>query len=133
VIQEGLVARLLANQGVSAIAGANIYAMLASDESQLNYPCVSYALVGGDNALQYETRGNRHQRIELNAHAFAYSDAARLREAVIVALDGWKEVLPDGNDVFACYLANPGIDFLGEDRIFRCLVEFYVDYNPPTM
>lgn len=132
MIQEGLVARLLADPGVSAIAGANVYVMLAPDDAQAKYPCLSYALVGGDNALQYETRGNRHQRVEVNAHAFTAKQAAELREAVIVALDGWTEVLPDGNVVYACYLANPGIDFLGEDRIFRCLVEFYVDYNPPT-
>jgi hypothetical protein len=127
-----MVARLLADPGVSAIAGANVFVMLAPDETQANYPCVSYALVGGSLARDFQSFGVRRQRIELNAHAFTAAEAARLREAVIVALQDWKEVLPDGNTVIDCYLANPGIDFLGEDRIFRCLVEFYVDYNPPA-
>lgn len=132
MIQEGLVARLQADAGVSAIAAGNVYAMLAPDESQLNYPCVSYAFVGGSESLTFQNCGNRHQRVELNAHAFTYAAAAQLRAAIIVALADWKEVLADGTDVYATYLANPGIDFCGEDRIFRCLVEFYVDYNSPN-
>jgi hypothetical protein len=132
VIQEGIVARLLADPGVSAIAGTNVFAMLATDESQMSYPCVSYALVGGDLARDFTTYGVRHQRLELNAHAFDIASAARLREAIVVCLQDWKEVLADGVNVIDCYLANPGIDFCGEDRIFRLLVEFYVDYNPPN-
>lgn len=124
-------ARLLADPGVSAIAGTNIYAMLAPSESQLSYPCVSYALVGGDLARDWSTFGTRHQRVEINAHAFTAIDASKLREAVVVAMQDWKQVLPDGIDVIDCYLANPGIDFMGEDRIFRALVEFYIDFNPP--
>ena len=132
MIQTGIAARLLADPGVAAIAGANVYVMLAPDESQLNFPCVSYAFVGGAQDLTFDRCGNRHQRVELNAHAFTYADAAALREAIIVALQDWKQVLSDGTDITATYLVNPGIDFCGEDRIFRCLVEFYVDYNSPT-
>jgi hypothetical protein len=132
LIQEGLVARLLADPGVSAIAGRNIYAMLGPSDSQANYPCVSYSLVGGSEFLTLRNNGNEHQRVELNALAFTYAAAAQLRQAVIFALRDWKEVLSDGTDVTGTFLANPGIDFGSEDRIFRCLVEFYVDYNSPT-
>jgi hypothetical protein len=132
VIQEGIVARLLADPGVAAIAGGNIFAMLAPDESLLFYPCVSYALVGGSQELTFTNFGYRQQRIELNAHALSYAAAAQLRAAVIVALQDWKQILADGTDIIGTNLVNPGIDFLGEDRIFRCLVEFYVNYNSPN-
>jgi hypothetical protein len=132
MIQEGMVAKLLADPGVSAIAGLNVYAMLAPDESLLFYPCVSYSFVGGSQELTFTNRGYRQQRVELNAHAMSYAVAAQLRAAIIVALQDWKAVLSDGTDVIGTNLVNPGIDFLGDDRIFRCLVEFYVNYNSPN-
>jgi hypothetical protein len=131
VIEEGMVARLTADAGVQAIAGGNIFAGLIPDDSQANYPGISYSFVGGDLLRNFDTFGTRHQRVELNAHAFDKATASRLREAIIVCLQDWKDVLPDGITVIDCYLANPGIDFSGEDRIFRALVEFYVDFNPP--
>lgn len=127
-----MVARLIADPGVAAIVGSNIYAVLATDESQLSYPCVSYTLVGGSVGFTTRNQGNCHQRVELNALAFTYAGAATLRAAIIRALMDWKQVLSDGTDVTGTYLVNPGIDFAAEDRIFRCLVEFYVDYNIPT-
>lgn len=127
-----MVARLLADPGIAAIAGDNIYALLASSESQLSYPCISYTLVGGSVGLTTRNQGNVHQRIELNALAFTYAAAAQLRAAIIKALSDWKQLLPDGIDVTGTFLVNPGIDFAAEDRIFRCLVEFYVDYNIAT-
>lgn len=132
MIQEGIVARLLADPGVAAIAAGNIYAMLAPPDSLLSYPCVSYALVGGSQELTFTTFGYRQERIELNALALNYAQAARLRAAIIVALQDWKGVLPDGTDVIGTNLATTGIDFCGDDRIFRCLVEFYVNYNSPN-
>jgi len=131
VIQEGFVAQLLADPNVTAIAGANIYAILAPGD-QCMYPCVSYRFIGGSQQLTYRNFPYREQRVEFAAHAFDYAIAVRLRDAITVALQDWKEVLRDGTDVILTNCANPGTDFLGDDRIFSCLVEFYFNYNSPN-
>ena len=132
MIQEGFVAKLLADPGVKAIAGGNVYALLAPDDSLLSYPCVSYRLIGGSQYLTYDRVGNRQERIEFAAHALDYATAAQLRAAVTTALQDWKQVLSDGTDVIGTNLANPGTDFLSTDRIFSCMCEFYIDFNPPN-
>jgi hypothetical protein len=131
VIQEGMIAKLQSCPVVTTLAGGNVYSVLAPSD-QCSYPCVSYRLIGGSQSLTFGHFGNREQRVEFAAHAFDYPTAVALRDAVTVCLQDWKEVLSDGTDVTLTTLANPGTDFLGDDRIFSCLVEFYVFYNSPN-
>ena len=131
MIQEGFVARLLADPTVTSIASGNIYAILAPGD-QCMYPCVSYRLVGGSQELTYRECPYRMQRVEFACHALDYASAVQLRDAVTVALQDWKEVLSDGTDVILTNCVNPGTDFLGDDRMFSCLVEFYFNYNSPN-
>jgi hypothetical protein len=131
LIQEGLFARLAADAGVLALVGGNIFAGAAPDDLSL-YPCASYTFVGGSDAVTFSGKHETRSRVELNGHALTYAAAAKIRLAIIKALDGWAATLTDGTVVTATTLINPGLDFVGEDRIFRHLVEFYVDFNPPT-
>ena len=47
-------------------------------------------------------------------------------------LDGWSQKLDDGLDVITSLLLNPGTDMVSEERIFRCMVEFYILYTLPA-
>jgi hypothetical protein len=58
--------------------------------------------------------------------------ARAIRAAVIAALDGWSATLSDGTRVLDTTVLNPGTDFCSEQRIFRCMCEFYVLYTLPT-
>ena len=131
MIQEGLKALLAANAGVSALVAGRIFPVLGPpDIGQMPY--VVYVCVGGSSEPSLSTSGVLRQRIEINAHAETYGAAAVLRAAIISAVNGWNETLADGTHVLNTTLLNPGTDFCGEDRIFRCMVEFYVLYTLPA-
>src|SRR5215472_2187394 len=99
MLQEGLAALLAANGAVSAIAGDRIFAVVASDDAA-QYPCVSYALVGGTSDPTLDGPGMRAARLELNGFSLnSYAEAHRLREALIAAVDGWAQVLSDGTTI----------------------------------
>lgn len=138
MIQEGLHALLAADTSVAAIVNGRIFEILAPDDRQL-YPCLSYTLVGGSSEPTMGTSGVLRERIEINALCLEpaagkspYTIAAYLRAAVIQAVNGWQQNLSDGTRVLNTVLLNPGTDFCTEDRIFRCMVEFYVLYTLPN-
>jgi hypothetical protein len=131
VIDEGLYALLSNDPGVIAIAGQKIYQVSwPTDLSML--PCVVYSFVGGSVDHTLDTSGVVTQRVELNALSLNASEAARLRAAVITAMDELPGLLPDGTNILNAELLNPGTDFAGEDRVFRRMCEFYVLYTLPN-
>lgn len=135
MIDEGIYARLAADAGVSAWVGGHIYAVEGPPDAT-KMPYVTYRFVGGSNEGTFDTSGVFHQRVEVNAHVAAPKNglqpgtvAAKIRRAVIAAMKGWSQVLPDGTHVTDTHIANPGIDFCSGQMIFRCMVEFRVDYT----
>lgn len=132
MIQEGLFARLSADAGVQALIGTNIFEVEPPpDLSQ--YPCGSYKCVGGSSGLGFDNSDVTRQRIELNGYSFnSYGEAAKIAAAMAAAIDGWTAALPDGNTVINTVSLNPGTDFVTEQRCFRCMREFYVDYTQPS-
>jgi len=143
MVDAGLCALLSGNSVLTALlASADgqpaIFAGDAPDDLAM-YPCVSYAFVGGSADPTMQTSGMIRQRIEINGFATlpsgslsAGSVAAAIRSAVIAAVNGWQQLLSDGTNVSNAELLNPGTDFVSEDRIFRCMCEFYVYYTLPT-
>lgn len=138
MIDAGLYALLAADSGVAALVGANIFAGDAPDDDAM-YPCVTYSFVGGSSNPTLSTSGTIRQRVEINGHAMlpsgtmaAGSVAAAIRAAVIKAVNGWQQLLSDGTNVLSADLLNPGTDFVSEQRIFRCMCEFYVLYTLPA-
>ena len=146
MIQEGIYELLAANVGISALVGTQIFVGDAPPDLK-QYPCITYSLVGGSWDPTLRNSGTIRQRVEFNGHAAAASGgngpakvAAQIRQAVILAvlktlhpLDGAGSVLlADGTRVVDVKLLNPGTDFVTEDRIFRCMCEFYVYYTLPT-
>jgi hypothetical protein len=132
MLQEGLFALLAANTGVTALVGSRVYEVAAPDDMK-QFPCVAYSLVGGSADPTVDTSGVIRQRVELNGFSFnSYAEAAKIRAAIILALDGWSQLLGDGTDILQAILLNPGTDFVSEQRCFRCMVEFYVDYTLPA-
>jgi Protein of unknown function (DUF3168) len=131
MIDEGLYALLAADDGVLAIVNARIF-QVAVPEDLDQYPCVGYSFVGGASDPTFTTSGVIRQRVELNAYSVNPSEAANLRAAIIKAVNGWQQTLSDGTNVLNTYLLNPGTDFVGEDKIFRRMCEFYVLYTLPT-
>jgi Protein of unknown function (DUF3168) len=131
MIDEGLYALLAADDGILAIAHGRVYQVLAPADPQ-SYPCISYSFVGGSADPTFDTSGVIRQRVEINAISGDASQAAELRAAVIQAVNGWQQLLPDGTNVLNTTLLNPGTDFAGEDLIFRRMCEFYVLYTLPS-
>jgi Protein of unknown function (DUF3168) len=132
MMQEGLYSLLAADAGVSALVGANIFQIEAPDDLSF-YPCATYKCIAGTTEDTLDGCHVIRQRVELAGYAAgpgAGAKAARIRAAIIKALDGWKQTLADGTDVKGVELINPATDFCSEQRIFRCMCEFYVLYSP---
>lgn len=130
MMQEGIYALLSTHSAVTALIGNRVYAAIAPDDLAL-YPCADYKCVGGSSEPTTDTPGVLRQRLELNAFATDYATAAQIRAALIAALNGWQTLLPDGTRILDAILLNPGTDFCSEQRIFRCLVEFYILFTLP--
>lgn len=142
MIEEGLVAALTANNGGDAIdvyVAGRVFGDTAPPDLQ-QIPCICFSLVGGSSEPTLRNSGTLQQRIEINALAVnpdegnSYSPrkvAGLIRAAVIARLNGWQQQLGDGTDVLNTTLLNPGTDFVTEQRIFRCMCEFYVLYTLP--
>lgn len=130
MFQQGLFPKLSADAGVSAIAGTNIFAAMGPDDTS-RFPCVVASLVGGSTDPTTNGSGVFKSRLQLDCYAFDYHTADQLRRAVIACLDGWQQSLTDGTNILNAVPLNPGTDFGGESRIFRCMVEFYVLYTLP--
>lgn len=138
MIDAGLNKLLAQNSEVAALAGENIFAGDAPDDIA-QYPCIAYSFVGGSADPTFNTSGMIRQRIQIDAFAMQPSGsdspgtvAACIRAAVIKAVNGWQQLLGDGTNVLNAVLLNPGTDFVSEDRIFRCMCEFYVLYTLPA-
>jgi hypothetical protein len=131
MIDAGLYTLLSGDSALTALATGGIFAVAAPDDAS-KYPCVAYSFVGGSAEPTMNTSGVYRQRIELNGLAFDRPTAAAIRAAIIKALDGWRQLLGDGTNVITAEVLNPGTDFISEQRIFRCLVEFYVHYTLPN-
>ena len=138
MIDEGIYSLLAADAGVSALVDGRIYAVEGPPDAT-KMPYVVYRFVGGLASPTLSTSGVLRQRVEVDAYAAASSAglqpgtvAAKIRRAVIAALNGWQQTLSDGTRVLDTYLVNPGTDFCTEQMIFRCMSEFYVDYTLPA-
>jgi hypothetical protein len=130
VIDQGLVSLILQNPGFSRITG-QLFRGSAPDDQKF-YPCGTYAFVGGSAQPTINTSGVIRQRVELNGLSFNADQAAVLRDAMIAAVNGWQQRLPNGANVLNTILLNPGTDFVTGDRIFRCMCEFYILYTLPS-
>ncbi len=130
MIQEGVFALLSADAGVSALVSNRIFGVVAPDDLAL-YPCIAYSSVGGASDPSLSSSGVLRQRLQVDCSALDYPTAAQIRAAVIAAMNGWQELLSDGTNVLNAVLLNPGTDFANEQRLFRCMVEFYILFTLP--
>lgn len=132
MIEEGLVALLNTSTPLLAIVGGNIFFGDAPPDMK-DYPCIAYKGVGGSSDSTFKTSGVTRQRIEVGGMSFKSPGQAALIASIVYNLvDGWKQVLGDGTTVINTITLNPGIDFVTEQRMFRRIVEFYVDYTQPA-
>ncbi|UWZ84649.1 DUF3168 domain-containing protein [Occallatibacter riparius] len=131
MVDAGLVARLAADAAVKALSKGT-WQVAAPPISPDVDPCLSYRFVGGSNEITFNTSGVFRQRIELTAHSADAGKAADLRDKAIAALLDWTGRLSDGVFVLEVLLLNPGTDFIGEDRAFHRMCEFYVLYTMPS-
>ncbi len=145
MIAQGLYSLLSASQGGDAVdtyVAGRIFAGAAPDDLT-QYPCIAYSFVGGASEPALTSSGVVRQRVEVNAFAVMpdvvnslqpYDVAGKIRMAIIKRINGWQQnsVGGDATNVLDASLLNPGTDFVTEDRIFRCLCEFYVLYTLPS-
>ena len=143
MMRQALVSLLTASgtgDAIDTYVRGNVFMGAAPDAAEL-YPCLVYTFAGGSAQPTLTTSGVLEQRVEVSAFAMRADPArnkqpgdiaADLRTAVIRRLNGWSQVLADGTVIIGTQLLNPGTDMVTEQRIFRCLCEFYVRYTLTT-
>lgn len=126
----GLVALLKSDDALSALIEGRISPVLLREGICL--PALTYHIVGGSSSPTLNTSGMQRVRIEFDAFGRSYLEAANVREALRILLNGYQGPLSNG-----MYLQNvefvQAVDFYDSDpRQFRCMSEFYVYFNFPS-
>jgi hypothetical protein len=140
VIESGIYELLAADAGVAALVAGRIFLGAAPDDLA-QYPCIAYSMVGGSSDPTFQGAGMIKQRVQVDAFAAVSANggtpgtiAAQIRAAVIKAMNGLQQTgLEDGTFISSTVLLNPGTDFVSEQRIFRCMCEFYVLFTIPNL
>lgn len=136
-VTAALVAAMQASAALQSLIGTSpmrIFEVAAPPDLQ-QYPCLSFAFVGGSaqELLSPTSKAVPRQRFEVNGLALSYSIAAQIRAEAILALKAAAaQICADGSGLLAVNLLNPGTDLVSEDRVFRCLAEFYVFSTLPS-
>jgi hypothetical protein len=131
MLQAGLVSLLEACAPLTALVGSDIYPVLMPEGVKLTSGKggLTYKIVGGNSSPTFSSSGMQKVRIQFDAFGVNYIDAANIREAVRVLLNGFMGTLSDGTVIVDCELIQP-IDFENNDaRQFRLASEFYFMFN----
>lgn len=127
MIEESLF-NALQDASIKALATGGIWPMQRRED--LPVPQLVYRFIAGVNSPTLNTSGMFKARVELNALAESYSDAARLRAAVLAVLDGYVSPASDAIKIQNANIVNGAMDdFDKEAREYRCLCEVYLFYT----
>jgi hypothetical protein len=129
MIQESLYAALTANPAIVAAAPGGIWPMQGPENGGVY---LAYRFVGSTEMPNFDNSGLARARVELTAVAASYSDAAKLRFAVIEGLYGAQDAEPaaDGTWLQSARLLSSDLDmFDHEQRCHRCSCEFYLTFS----
>lgn len=106
LLEEKLIARLLADAGVAALASSRIW--YDKRESAI-VPCAVISMAGADNHQVFgRPAGIKSKRFSFECYAQTSLEARALASQIQQCLEAWKEKFPDGLKVF-------GAEFAGEN------------------
>jgi len=93
VLEASLTTFLKADAGVTAIAAGRVYWLVAA-QGKDNYPCLVCQIISRPNVKSLTgPSGLEFPRIQITCWSRSYEATAELREAVRVALDGFKGLM----------------------------------------
>lgn len=122
MIEQGIVALLSANAGLTALVGAGIYPVEVPEAAAM--PCLSYQGVSASANYTLRAAEYNRKRIQFDAWGSSYADTRNVLQGLRDALDGYSGILTDGTRVLAC-LRGIGIDdFESDSRLFRAMQEY---------
>jgi hypothetical protein len=117
VIEANIYSVLAADPGIAALAGTRIYPIELPEGPTL--PALTYKMIYGLPKPTFSTSGMKRSRVQIDSRGSSYGDAVTLRQAVIVALDGYV----DANiNVQLCGWHD---GFEDDARIYVACAEFY--------
>lgn len=128
-IEDGLVALLLADSGVSALVGTRIYPLKLPQDDGL--PAIRFQRISGERVRTLDgPTGLVRPRIQIDAYGKTYAEAKAVAEAVEALLDGYSG--PAGTDQIEAVSLETDRDLdenpLGEEAA-RVSMDFFVSYR----
>jgi hypothetical protein len=130
MIEEGVVARLQADAGVSALIASRVYPVLAPELLSL-FPCVTYQVISNpsDNDLVGDT-GFAVCRIQMDAWAQSYGVCKSIARALGACLSNCAGELTDEDAtlVFSVQRVNVSDQFESDTRMYRVMSDFLFQY-----
>jgi hypothetical protein len=129
MIQQGIVALLAANEGVSTLVGTNILPVTLPPGFTA-YPAITYTVMPERGVILLDgSLGEQHARMRFKCHGLEYQNAANVQAAVHAALDTFAGQLSDGTVVQAVEAAD-GTDFyLSDQKVFGRVCEFTFHFD----
>lgn len=129
MIEQGLYTLLSGDPTISAMVGDRISPVLLPEGSPM--PAMTYQVTRGTSDPTFDTSGLIKLFMQFDCFGLNYSDAAQLRKALVMVLNGYQGVLSDGTNLQLAQFQQP-VDFYIEDvRQYRCAVEFYFLFDFP--
>ena len=131
MIEQGLYSLLSADATISAMVGDRISPVLLPEGSPM--PAMTYQVTRGSGDPTFDTSGLIKLYMQFDCFGTDYSDAAQLRKALVMLLNGYQGVLSDGTDLQLAQFQQP-IDYYEKDvRQYRCAVEFFFLFDFPRI
>jgi hypothetical protein len=123
MLEQGLVALLLANTGVSALVATRIYPVQGPPDNPV-YPYATYQDITASTDYAFDGSELVTRRIQLAYWGLAYGDGAALMIAMRNALSGYVGTLPEGTRVLFSKHMNWMNNFDVDSRSYRSVDEY---------
>ena len=101
-VEQEIVYKIQNTAAITTIASTRISPLRLPDQAVL--PAITYQLIDAPISASLDEQASgalAHARYQIDAWAFAYSDAVALGKAIFNALHGFKGVITNGVDSFA--------------------------------
>lgn len=124
MIEESLFSALQA-PSITALAKGGVWPLEPREDRP--WPQVTYRFISSVSKPTLDTSGMFRARVEINCWGHTYSDAAKLRAAVLAVLDGYVSPSTDSPRIQNATVQSAQMDdFDKEARTYRCLCELYL-------
>jgi hypothetical protein len=129
MIEQGLYTLLSTDATISGMVGDRISPVLLPEGSAM--PAMTYQVTRGNSDPTFDTSGLIKLFMQFDCFGANYSDAAQLRKALVIALNGYYGTLSDGANLLLAQFQQPIDGYIPDVRQYRCAVEFYFEFTFP--